>query len=403
MIDIHECANGLRIVSENIPHAQSASVGVFVQVGSRNEAPHENGLTHFIEHMLFKGTVKRSAKDIAREFDRIGGDMNAYTSKEYTCYYATVLSAHAERTVDVLADMYFNSVMNEDEIVKERQVVLEEIHMAEDTPDDDVHEQLWAVMYPGNSIGAPILGTEETLASFNAPVIRDFMARHYISKNTVISVAGRIQPKLIELIEKKFGTFERQWMEEPQQTPVFVTGTSMKKKDTEQAHLCLGFPGAGLLDEEIFSAAVLNNLLGGTMSSRLFQEVREELGLAYSIYSYHSAYDDHGTFAIYAGTANDQLEQLREVIGTTIEKLRNEGIKGTELEDSKEQLKGSLLLGLESTSARMSRNGRQLLLLGKLEAPAEALRKIDAVTEEQVMKMLKENFTEPAVSIVSAH
>lgn len=400
MINIHTCANGLRIVTEEVPHAVSTSVGVFVKVGSRNEAPHENGLTHFIEHMLFKGTAKRSAKDIARAFDRIGGDMNAYTSKEYTCYYATVLSSHAHEAVDVLADMFFHSAMAEEEIEKERHVVLEEIHMAEDMPDDDVHEQLWAVMYPDNPIGAPILGKEETLATFDAAVIRAFMDRHYTPDNTIISIAGRIEPGLVEEIKDLFGTFERSSGGRGHTVPEFNSGVSLKQKETEQAHVCIGFPGVALTDATVYSATLFNSILGGTMSSRLFQEVREELGLAYSIYSYHSAYEDHGTFAIYAGTANEQLEKLRSVIDNSLSKLKEHGVNAMELDDSKEQLKGSLLLGLESSSARMSRNGRQLLLLGMLESAEQAIRKIDAVTCEDISAIIAGWQVPPAVSII---
>jgi len=229
------CENGLRIVSEHIPHFRSVAVGVFVKAGSRDESPEENGITHFIEHMLFKGTETRTAKQIAREFDRIGGDINAYTSKEYTCYYAKVLDHHAEHAVRVIADMFFNSAMDPAEIDKERQVVLEEISMTEDMADDDVHEQLWKVMYPRHSIGAPILGTAETLPKFTKEKITEFMDRFYTPKNTVVSVAGNITPQLIRLIEALFGAFKKPESKKIYMLPDFSPGFSYKNKTLNKA------------------------------------------------------------------------------------------------------------------------------------------------------------------------
>ena len=400
MVSTYKCNNGLRIVSEPIPHFRSVAVGVFVRAGSRDERPEENGLTHFIEHMLFKGTKTRSAKQIAREFDRIGGDMNAYTSKEYTCYYAKVLDHHAEHAVEVLADMFFHSTMDPGEIEKERQVVLEEINMTEDMPDDDVHEQLWKVMYPDHSMGDPILGSEETLAQFTKEKIEEFMERHYTPKNTVISVAGNITPELLRKIESCFGNFERKDAEKIYTSPDFRSGSSIKHKETEQGHLCLGYPGVSLTDHRLFDFAVLNNIIGGSMSSRLFQEIREDRGLAYSIYSYHSPYSDHGSFAIYGGTANEQLPEMMDMIKTTLESAWLKGIQEEEVADSKEQLKGSLLLGMESTSARMNRNGKHELLLGEHQNYEEILKSIDDVSVEKVQSVMGLLSKDPAVSII---
>ncbi|MGI2327178.1 M16 family metallopeptidase [Planococcus sp. YIM B11945] len=400
MVNTHICGNGLRIVSEQIPHFRSVAVGVFVKAGSRDESPEENGITHFIEHMLFKGTETRSAKQIAREFDRIGGDINAYTSKEYTCYYAKVLDHHAEHAVRVIADMFFHSKMDPTEIDRERQVVLEEISMTEDMPDDDVHEQLWKVMYPKHSIGAPILGTADTLPSFTKEKIIEFMDRFYTPKNTVVSVAGNITPQLIKLIEALFGSFQRDGQDKLYLPPDFSSGYSYKNKDTEQGHLCLGYPGLSMNDSEIFSFSVLNNILGGSMSSRLFQEIREERGLAYSIYSYHSAYSDHGTLAIYGGTADEQMPELQEVIVQSLAKLRGQGLTAEEVNDSKEQLKGNLMLGLESTSSRMSRNGKQELMLGKHQDYDEILSLIDNVTKERTEALMDLFAGTPAISII---
>ncbi|MBT2581954.1 pitrilysin family protein [Planococcus sp. ISL-109] len=400
MVTTYTCQNGLRIVSEHIPHFRSVSVGVFVNTGSRDESPEENGITHFIEHLLFKGTHTRSAKDIAREFDRIGGDLNAYTSKEYTCYYAKVLDHHAPLAVDVLADMFFHSVMEPEEIDKERLVVKEEISMTEDMADDDVHEQLWRVMYPGNAIGAPILGTAETLDRFRRDQIFDYMERHYTPSNTVVSVAGHIDQALLRQIEQLFGTFERSNPGERHVLPIFVPGHSIKQKDTEQAHLCLGYPGLSLKDDRLFALAVMNTIVGGSMSSRLFQEIREDRGLAYSVYSYHSAYSDHGTLAIYGGTATHQVGEVEELIRGSLQRMQDGDISEAEVEDSREQLKGNLVLGLESTGARMSRNGKYELLHGKHQTADDIIRLIDAVKREDVVELMQLTAHAPAVSII---
>ncbi len=400
MVTTYTCQNGLRIVSEHIPHFRSVAVGVFVNTGSRDERPEENGITHFIEHLLFKGTKTRSAKDIAREFDRIGGDLNAYTSKEYTCYYAKVLDHHAPLAVDVLADMFFNSVMDPVEIDKERLVVKEEISMTEDMADDDVHEQLWRVMYPDNAIGAPILGTVETLDRFSRQQILDYMERHYTPSNTVISVAGQIDNKLLGQIEALFGSFERKSPDNAHILPNFVPGQSIKHKETEQAHICLGYPGLSLQDDRLFALAVLNNIIGGSMSSRLFQEIREDRGLAYSVYSYHSAYSDHGTLAIYGGTADHQVGEVEELIRTSLQRMREGDISELEISDSREQLKGNLLLGLEGTGSRMSRNGKYELLHGKHQSADDIIRLIDAVKHEHVLDLMQMTAAAPAVSII---
>lgn len=400
MVKTYTCKNGVRIVTEQIPHFRSVAVGIFIKVGSRDEEPSENGMTHFIEHMLFKGTPTRTAKDIAREFDRIGGDINAYTSKEYTCYYAKVVDDHAGLAVDILADMYFNSNMDPAEIERERQVVLEEISMTEDMPDDDVHEQLWHVMYPGHSMAAPILGVEDTLQTFDRDKIRNFMDRYYIPANTVISVAGNITPELIAQIEQLFGDFSKEDHQKAYLVPHFTSGISMKSKDIEQGHLCYGFPGLSMTDPHLYDMAVLNNILGGTMSSRLFQEIREEYGLAYSIYSYHSAYSDHGTLAIYGGTSNEQIPELQEKIMESIGKMQNSGLTQIEVNDSKEQFKGNMLLGMESTSSRMSRNGKYELMMGRNISFDEALEKIEGVSMEGVQYALELLKTAPAQSII---
>lgn len=403
MVTVYTCQNGVRIVSEEIPHVRSISVGIWVGVGSRFETPEENGITHFIEHMLFKGTKTRSAKQIAEEFDRIGGEINAFTSKENTCYYAKVLDHHGELAVSILADMFFNSSFEPNELDKERQVVLEEILMSEDAPDDDVHEQLWKVMYPTDALGLPILGTSKTLSTFTADTIRQYMEKHYYPENIVVSVAGNVTKDLLLHIEKLFGHYEKspKAVVSTLQEPIFHSGRYVKDRDVEQSHLAISYPAIGVKDPDLNSFIALNNIIGGNMSSRLFQEVREERGLAYTIFSYQSCYMDVGAFTIYGGTNNQQLPYMKQTIEETIAKIRNEGISETELFNAKEQLKGSFVLGLESTNSRMSRNGRNELIHRYHKTIDETIADIDKVSMEKVNGLIQSIFQkEPAVSII---
>lgn len=393
MIKKTTCKNGLRIVSEHIPHVRSVAVGIWVQAGSRYELPEENGLTHFIEHMLFKGTATRTARQIAEEFDRIGGNINAFTSKENTCYYAKVLDHHAKYAVEILADMFFHSLFDPSEIDKERQVVLEEINMVEDTPDDIVHEYLWRAMFENDPLGSPILGTEETLNSFTRESILSYMEKHYTPENVVISIAGNIPEGFSDYIESLFGQFDQK-----ESKALAITTPTLKPvytenyRDTEQAHICLAYPSLSVKADNIYSLVVLNNILGGSMSSRLFQEIREDKGLAYSIYSYHSAYEDTGVLTIYGGTSSNQLDELKTSISETTKAIVNNGFTETEIANAKEQLKGNLLLGLESSNARMSRNGKNELLYGKHRSLDEVSETIDEVTLDSVMQLAKEIF-----------
>lgn len=405
MLQKYTSQNGVRIVYEDIPHVRSVAVGVWVNVGSRHETPEENGLTHFIEHMLFKGTPSRTPRQIAEEFDRIGGFVNAFTSKEHTCYYAKVLDHHAKHAISVLADMFFNSKFDEEELDKERQVVLEEILMVEDTPDDDVHEQLWNVMYPNQPIGSSILGTKSSLETFNKESIQKFMHHHYRPEHIVISVAGNIPDGFIDYIDSLFGTFNSGSTLAKRissDIPVFQPGKSLKSRETEQGHICLGYEGLSVKDKRIYNLVVLNNIVGGNMSSRLFQEVREEKALAYSIYSYQSSFKDFGSVAIYGGTSSNQLQELQETIYETIQKVKDDGVTDSEVNNAKEQLKGNLMLGLESTNARMNRNGKNELIFKDHKTYDEVLQSIDEVNIHEVQKLVSDIFSAPpAVSIIT--
>lgn len=402
LIKKYTCKNGVRIVLEEMPILRSVAIGIWVKNGSRHESPELNGISHFIEHMLFKGTKTRSAREIAESFDSIGGQVNAFTSKEYTCYYAKVLDTHASYALEVLSDMFFNSVYDERELEKEKNVVLEEIKMYEDTPDDIVHDLLSKAIYANHPLGYPILGTEKTLKSFTDDMLKQYVHHTYTPDNVVISVAGNVSESFIEEIENIFGSYEGGKHEENKSKPVFNKNWLTRKKDTEQVHLCLGFEGLSVGSEDIYDLIIANNILGGSMSSRLFQEVREQRGLAYSVYSYHSSYEDSGIVAIYGGTGADQLDLLFDTIQQSLETFVEEGVTDKELKNTKEQLKGNLMLGLEGTNSRMSRNGKNELLLGKHRTPDEIIELIDAITKEDVNRMAERIFTKDfSLSLIS--
>ncbi|MCY8601819.1 insulinase family protein [Bacillus spizizenii] len=402
MIKRYTCQNGVRVVLENNPTVRSVAIGVWIGTGSRHETPEINGISHFLEHMFFKGTSTRSAREIAESFDRIGGQVNAFTSKEYTCYYAKVLDEHANYALDVLADMFFHSTFDENELKKEKNVVYEEIKMYEDAPDDIVHDLLSKATYGNHSLGYPILGTEETLASFNSDSLRQYMHDYYTPDRVVISVAGNISDSFIKDVEKWFGSYEAKGKATGLEKPEFYTEKLTRKKETEQAHLCLGFKGLQVGHERIYDLIVLNNVLGGSMSSRLFQDVREDKGLAYSVYSYHSSYEDSGMLTIYGGTGANQLQQLSETIQETLATLKRDGITSKELENSKEQMKGSLMLSLESTNSKMSRNGKNELLLGKHKTLDEIINELNAVNLERVNGLARQLFTDDyALALIS--
>ncbi|CRK80473.1 M16 family metallopeptidase [Neobacillus massiliamazoniensis] len=402
MINKYTCQNGVRIVLEHIPTVRSVAIGVWIGTGSRNENPQNNGISHFLEHMLFKGTTTRSAKDIAESFDSIGGQVNAFTSKEYTCYYAKVLDTHSQFALDVLADMFFHSTFVEEELKKEKNVVLEEIKMYEDTPDDIVHDLLSRAVYGDHPLGYPILGSEETLNTFTGEKLHQYTHDRYTPENVVISIAGNISESFIKEVEKYFGSYQAGTHERHDHVPVFHANRITRKKETEQAHLCVGFEGLKVGHEDIYSLITLNNILGGSMSSRLFQEVREQRGLAYSVFSYHSAYQDNGIVTIYGGTGAKQLDVLFETIQETLNKLKQDGITEKELTNSKEQLKGSLMLSLESTNSRMSRNGKNELLLKRHRSLDEIIEQIDLVTKQSVDDMTRSIFSDKySVSLIS--
>lgn len=394
MLQKETLINGIRIVTEEIPYVNSVSIGIWIKVGSRYENYENNGISHFIEHILFKGTKSRSAKDIANSIDKIGGQLNAFTSKECTCFYSKVLDTHFDTALDVLADMFFNSNFDCEEIDKERGVVLEEINMYEDTPEDLVHDLFSQAVWSGNPLGMSILGTEESLGNLNREKIIQYFNENYCPNNIVISVVGNFkQEYVINKIKAYFEKAEQCSKADANIViPSFEPEYTLKSKDTEQVHLCMGFNGVDIKSKAFYPLLVLNNVLGGAMSSRLFQKIREDRGLAYSVFSYPSSFEDCGLFSIYAGSKPDNLKSVTELIMEEIYKIKDTGISEEELYDSKEQLKGSYILGLESTSGRMISIGKSELLLDKIYLPAEILTKIDMVDMDSVNSIIKQIF-----------
>lgn len=396
-------SNGLRVVMEKIPTCRSVSFGIWVKTGSRYENLENNGVSHFIEHMLFKGTERFNAKDIAEQFDAIGGNVNAFTSKEYTCYYAKVLDEHLPIAVDVLADMFFRSAIDESELSKEKNVILEEISMYEDTPDDIVHDLMAKAVYGEHPFAYPILGTKERLEEMNSSHLRAYMAQHYTIENTVISVAGNIDEHLVELLERHFGEFQNHGSDSEIVVPEFHSNVLFHKKKTEQNHICMSFPGCSIDDKRQYAMVLLNNAIGGGMSSRLFQEIREKRGLAYAVYSYHSAHADNGLFTIYAGTAPKQTKEVMDLTKEVLFDIATKGLSEDELRKGKEQLKGSLILSLEGTGSRMNRLGKNELMLGRHDTLDEMITNIEKVSMNDVESVLDLMFAEPiSIAMVGA-
>lgn len=394
--------NGIRVVTERIPYVRSVSVGFWFGTGSRNESPTENGISHLIEHLMFKGTANRTARQIAETFDAAGGQLNAFTSKEHTCYYARVLDEHFGVATDVISDMILSSLFAEADLVKEKSVVIEEIKMYEDSPDEMVHDLFTAAILDSHPLGQTVLGTAENVLSFERSDILRYLERWYTADNLVVSAAGNIQHEaVVEEIAKRLGPMRRDSAGGPDASTVGVSAADtaascsvaprdiIKVKDTEQVHLCLGTEGLMRRDPDKYPMFVLDVVLGGGMSSRLFQELREEMALVYSTYSYHVCFRDTGLFSIYAGTSPQNVDKVLEAVRSECRSLLADGITREELRRAKEQLKGSLMLSLESTNSRMSRIAKSELFAEMPESPDEIMAKVEAVTMEDVMRVAR--------------
>lgn len=394
MIINEKLSCGVDVVMEQIPYVRSTSVGVWVKAGSVNENQSNYGISHFIEHMMFKGTASRSAKQIAEEIDMLGGQINAFTGKESTCYYVKTLDENIEKAVAVLFDILFHSVFDQEEMEKEKQVVYEEINMHDDTPEDDIHDVFYEAAFKDHPLGTPILGTKEHLASFTREDLKAYVADNYTTGNVVISVAGNFQrQRMMEVMEASFQELSVRRQRPVQYAGEYKPSFLFKEKDIEQSHICMGVRGITLYDQLHYAYAVVSSILGGSMSSRLFQSIREERGLAYSVYSYLSAYTSDGTFSIYAGVGQDKLEETIDVIRKELALLKEKGITREEFQGAKEQLKSSYIFSMESVSGRMASNGKSQLLLGRVYTPEESLRQISDVSMEEIQRVI-EAFTD---------
>jgi predicted Zn-dependent peptidase len=386
---------GLRVVTENIPGVRSAAFGIWVGVGSRDETPAQAGAAHYLEHLLFKGTARRSALDISAALDAVGGEMNAFTSKEYTCFYARVLDVDLPLAVDVVSDLVTSAMMRAADVESERDVILEEIAMRDDDPGDLVHEEFADAMFGPTPLGRPILGTVETIEAITPRAIRGFYRRQYLPENMVVAAAGHVDhATVVRLVRRAFGDAG---FLDGDATPVLPRAGAFRTrgagdvrvlpKSTEQANVVLGVPGLSRDDERRFALGVLNSALGGGMSSRLFQEIREKRGLAYSVFSFASHYADTGMFGVYAGCMPKKVDDVLEIAREEIVKVADHGLSGDELERGKGQLRGGLVLGLEDTGSRMSRIGKAELLTGRLWSTGEVLGAIEAVTIDDVREV----------------
>ncbi len=397
MIEKVTLNNGARLLFEPMDHVRSAAVGFWVGRGSRHEPEALSGITHAIEHMVFKGTHTRTSAQIASEMDAVGGQVNAFTTKECTCYYARVLDEHLPQAIDVLCDIFFSPRMSPGDWALERGVILEEIGMYEDTPEDLVSERLFSAVFDGTPLGRPILGRPATLRKISAGRILSYMQAEYRPQNIVVSLAGRFSPADRQALIARFSTLASS-PEQPVAPGRYAPAYTAKHKDIEQNHLCLAWPGLSFRDERRYTLQVLSNILGGGLSSRLFQRVREERGLCYSIYSFATGHEDIGLLGVYTAltpaTERDALALLLEVI----HEFRDRGPSGDELSRAVQQVKANVLMGLESTAARMNHIGRNELLLGEVPDPENLIEAYNRVSVEDVRGLAAELFTPDTLS-----
>lgn len=383
--------NGLRILCQQVPGVRSAAIGFFVGVGSRHERATHNGAAHFIEHMLFKGTQRRSAGDLARETDAIGGQLNAYTTKEHTCFYARCLDQHLDRAADLLCDMLFSSRFDQGDVELERGVILEEIGMYEDTPEDLCSERLSASIYKGSSLGRPILGKQSTLTKMTGDWLRRWQIEHYRPENLVVSLAGSFTQAQVDALKDRLSDLAPGPVP-TYQPAIYQPAITVRRKAIEQNHLIMAFPSLSYLDKRRYQLLLLNSILGGGSSSRLFQQLREERGLCYTVYSYVSDHADTGMLGIYTAVNKEQESAALDTATAIVRDLAQHGVAAEELDRARDQAKAGLVLGLESVQARMSHMGGGTLLYGQIRTADEILAAYDAVTEEQVRAMAEEIF-----------
>jgi predicted Zn-dependent peptidase len=394
--------NGIRVVTERMPHVRSVAVGVWVDTGSRNEAEDRGGVSHLIEHLVFKGTTSRTAADIARTMDSVGGQMDAFTAKEHTCFYVSVLDQHLPLAVDLLADILLHPLFAVEDIEREKSVVLQEIKMVEDTPDDLIHDLFAEHIWAGHPLGRPILGRRETVQSFSREVILGHFGEQYVPGRIVIAVAGNLEhEQVVSLLSPPFEGFARSAPAHDGAAPPIRSGVEMVPKNLEQVQMIIGFPGLRQSARERHALYVLNDIIGGSVSSRLFQEVRERQGLVYSIYSGSQGYRDTGVLYVYAAS---DAQNFSKVLKGTLKELRGlkkDGVTSEELARAKEHLKGNLMLSLESTASRMNRLAKQELYFGSFFSLDEMLATIDAVREEEVQALVHQLLDEDQMALLT--
>lgn len=393
--------NGLTVISEQMQHLRSVSIGVWVKTGSRDEDPRSNGISHFIEHMLFKGSANRSAEDIARQVDSIGGNMDAFTAKECTCFNMKVVDEHLPVAIDILSDLVLNPLFKEEDIAREKGVILEEIKMDEDSPDYLVHEIFTQSFFKDHPLGKPILGTRETVKKFERSSVFDFYKQCFTPENIVVSAAGNLEhKKFVDLVKRHFAQMKPTKNNRKSRRPETASRIMLRnKKSLEQVQICMGVPSYPIAHEKRYASYILNSLLGGGMSSRLFQNIRERQGLAYAIYSDLSPYRDTGCLCVYAGTSRESAGKVVQSVVRELFRLKSETVSAEELRRSKDQLKGSLMLSLESSTSRMSNLARQEMYFDHFFTLDELIERIEAVNADDLRAMAEEFFKTESIAV----
>lgn len=391
--------NGVRLLTETMSHVRSVSLGVWLTQGSRHESDEQSGIAHFVEHMLFKGTPTRTAEDIAQAIDSIGGQLDAFTAKEYASYYVKVLDQHVPLAMDILSDIVLHPALDPADIVREKKVVREEIKMVEDTPDDLVHEMFTQSFWEGHPLGRPILGSPETVEALTEQTLRGYFESAYTASNIIVSAAGNLQhERLRDLVGTAFGVIAAGESRTPDTPPRVVRQVTVRNKDLEQSHICLGASSYPQNHDDRYSSYVLNTMLGGSMSSRLFQNIREKRGLAYSVFSGLSAYRDAGNLTVYAGCANGAVSEVIDLMVIELREIKRTPAPEAELRRAKDHLKGSLMLSLENTSSRMSHLARQEIYFDRQFGLDETLDGIEAVTADDVLRVAQDLFSNGALA-----
>ena len=381
---------GVRVIMEKIDYVKSAAFGVWVKAGAVCEIPANSGVSHFIEHMMFKGTEKRNARQIAEDIDKIGGQMNAFTGKEATCYYVKTISDNLEKGAEVILDMINNAVFDSREMTKERKVICEEIKMIEDQPDDLAHDTVTELVFKGNPLGKSIIGTPTSLKGISRRVLAEYKEKEYTRDSVVVSVAGNFdEEKFCDFLEDKFGKLAPSKPERKTAAVEYKPSFKVLVKEIQQSHICLATKGIALNDERYYALSLLNSIMGGSMSSRLFQNIREEKGLAYSVFSMNSCFSSDGCFIIYAGVGHDKIREALNGIEEELEILSREGVTQEELSMAKEQMKSSYVFGQENVTSRMFANGKNLILVDRIFTPDEVVKNIDKVSLDDIDNVKK--------------